>query len=172
MDTRSIAFTILESSLGRLLVAGTERGVCHVRFGQSDSELEAGLRGELPYARLRRDDVALKAWGEALLCRVDGREPRMDVPLDVAGSAFQRRVWNALRRIPAGRTRSYSDVAQAIGRPTAVRAVANACAENPVALEVPCHRVVPKSGGTGRYRWGNERKRLLLERERRASLPA
>jgi AraC family transcriptional regulator of adaptative response/methylated-DNA-[protein]-cysteine methyltransferase len=165
MTTPSIAFTIRDTALGALLVAASERGVCHVRFGESEAELERALARELPAARLERDDVRLAAWAGALARAVAGDGDAGDVPLDVAGSRFQRRVWDALRAIPRGRTLAYADVAAALGAPRAVRAVANACAANPVALAIPCHRVVPRSGGTGGYRYGAWRKAALLASE-------
>jgi AraC family transcriptional regulator of adaptative response/methylated-DNA-[protein]-cysteine methyltransferase len=166
MQQRSIAWTIAETSLGRLLVAATERGVCHVRFGESEEELEMAVRHEFPFAPVRRDDARVARFREALVARVEGVDPDAPIPVDVSGSAFQRRVWDALLRIPAGRTRSYADVAASLGQPRAARAVARACAANPVAVVIPCHRVVPRSGDLGGYRWGTERKCALLERER------
>jgi AraC family transcriptional regulator of adaptative response/methylated-DNA-[protein]-cysteine methyltransferase len=168
MESRSIEYTIVECSLGRLLVAGTERGVCNVRFGEHDDELEHGLAAEFPFASLRRNDVRLKPWSESLVRYVDGHARHLDVPLHVRGSRFQRRVWDALRAIPRGSTRSYADVARTIALPRGARAVARACATNPVAVLIPCHRVVASDGSAGGYRWGTERKRALLERERAA----
>jgi len=168
MTAPSVAFTFRETVLGLLLVAASERGVCHVRFGEDEGELAAGLRQELPAARLERDDARLAAWADALARATAGSGEALDVPLDVAGSRFQRRVWDALRAIPRGRTLHYADVAAALGAPRAVRAVARACAANPVALAVPCHRVVPKSGGVGGYRYGAWRKQALLAGEARA----
>jgi AraC family transcriptional regulator of adaptative response/methylated-DNA-[protein]-cysteine methyltransferase len=165
MDCTDIAWTLRDTTLGLLLVAASERGVCLVRFGESAAELEAALARELPWAALRRDDAGLARWSDLLARAVEGRGEATSLPLDVAGSRFQRRVWDALRAIPRGATRSYADVAQALGAPRAVRAVANACAANPTALAVPCHRVVPRSGGAGGYRWGVWRKRALLARE-------
>ena len=165
MTTPSIAFTIRDTALGHLLVAASERGVCHVRFGESEAELEHALARELPSARLERDDARLAGWAGALARAAAGEGDAGEVPLDVAGSRFQRRVWDALRAIPRGRTLAYGDVAAALGAPHAARAVANACAANPVALAIPCHRVVPKSGGTGGYRYGAWRKRALLAGE-------
>jgi len=164
-----IAYTVVPCALGRLLVATTERGICRVGLGSGAEELEAGLRAEFPAAELRRDRRALAAAVGAILRYLDGRAEPLDLPLDVRATAFQRRVWEALRRIPYGATRSYGDVARAIGRPTAVRAVARACATNPVALLIPCHRVVSADGGPSGYRWGVARKRTLLEREQAAA---
>src|SRR5207247_1714778 len=136
------------SALGRLLVATTDRGICRVSLGSGAEELEAGLRAEFPAAELRRDRRALAAAVGAILRYLDGRQGTapLDLPLDVRATAFQRRVWEALRRIPYGSTRSYTEVARAIGRPSATRAVARACATNPAALVIPCHRVVSADG--------------------------
>jgi AraC family transcriptional regulator of adaptative response/methylated-DNA-[protein]-cysteine methyltransferase len=163
-----IMYTTTTSPLGSLLVAATERGLCTVRFGESVAELEQALVREFPAATIRRDDPALRPWVDALVRYLDGRQPQLDLPLDVQATAFQSRVYEALRAIPYGSTRSYSQVAQAIGQPTAVRAVAHACATNPVALVIPCHRVVRDDGNLGGYRWGVERKRALLTQEAQA----
>src|SRR5213592_4619784 len=157
-----IAFTVVPCALGRLLVAATPRGICRVSLGSGADDLEAGLAAEFPAAQLRRDRGALAASVGALLRYLDGHAE----PLDVRATAFQRRVWEALRRIPYGTTRSYTDIARAIGKPSATRAVARACATNPAALVIPCHRVVRADGGLGGYRWGVARKRALLEQER------
>jgi AraC family transcriptional regulator of adaptative response/methylated-DNA-[protein]-cysteine methyltransferase len=164
-----IMYTTTASPLGSLLVAATERGLCTVRFGESIADLEQALVREFPAATIQRDDAALRPWVDALVRYLDGRQPQLDLPLDVQATAFQSRVYEALRAIPYGSTRSYSQVAQAIGRPTAVRAVAHACATNPVALVIPCHRVVRDDGSLGGYRWGVERKRSLLTQEARAA---
>jgi AraC family transcriptional regulator of adaptative response/methylated-DNA-[protein]-cysteine methyltransferase len=162
-----IAFDVVASPLGLLLVAATERGLCSVRFDDDEAALTASLAAEFPTARIERDAAAARPWVAQVLGHLDGREGAVDGPLDAAGTDFQRLVWETLRAIPAGETRTYGEVARAIGRPTAARAVARACAENPVALIVPCHRVVRGDGGLGGYRWGLERKRALLDRERR-----
>jgi AraC family transcriptional regulator of adaptative response/methylated-DNA-[protein]-cysteine methyltransferase len=164
-----ISYTIAGCLLGRLLVAGTEKGVCSVRLGDSDAELEANLLSEYPAADVNRDDEALSEWVEQLLSHLNGERPHLDLPLDVQATAFQWSVWEKLREIPYGSTRSYSDVARAMGRPTATRAVARACAANPVALVIPCHRVVREDKSLGGYRWGIERKQALLEHERSAA---
>ena len=164
-----IGYTIVASPLGRLLVGATERGVSAVCLGTSDGALEAILRDEFPAAEIARDDAALAGWVGDIVAHLDGRRPHLDLPVDVRATAFQRAVWEALCAIPYGETRSYSDVAQAIGRPKAVRAVANACAANPVALVVPCHRVVRADGAAGGYRWGVKRKKTLLAAERAAA---
>jgi AraC family transcriptional regulator of adaptative response/methylated-DNA-[protein]-cysteine methyltransferase len=161
----TITCTVLPCTLGRLLVASTARGVCAVKLGDSEAALVADLRTEFPKADIRRDGTANR-WARAIVAALD-RRPAVspDVPLDVQSTAFQWQVWKALREIPPGQVRTYAEVASAIGQPKAVRAVARACAANPVALVVPCHRVVPAAGGTGGYRWGPERKARLLESE-------
>jgi AraC family transcriptional regulator of adaptative response/methylated-DNA-[protein]-cysteine methyltransferase len=159
-----IRYAIVSSSLGRVLVAATPRGLCRVAIAATDEELAAILRAEFPAAQLVRDDAGLKQATKAVVDLADGRAAR-EIPTDVRGTVFQQRVWKALRQIPAGSTRTYTEVARSIGRPSAVRAVARACATNPIALVVPCHRVVPAAGGVGGYRWGSERKARLLERE-------
>ncbi|MFZ1136862.1 MAG: bifunctional DNA-binding transcriptional regulator/O6-methylguanine-DNA methyltransferase Ada [Candidatus Korobacteraceae bacterium] len=164
----TIQYAMVASPLGRVLVAATPRGLCAVRFGESASELERELREEFSAAEVRRDDAALQPYVQPLLASLRGEDTTIDLPLDIRATAFQKRVWEALRTIPAGETRSYTDVARTIGNPKAVRAVARACASNPVAVVVPCHRVVSKSGESSGYRWGVERKKKLLEQERRA----
>lgn len=160
-----INYAIAVCSLGRLLVAATEKGVCAVRLGDSDATLETEFLREYPAAEVHRYDESLSEWIRQLLSHLDGERPHLDLPLDVQATAFQWRVWEKLREIPYGSTRSYSDVARAIGQPSATRAVARACATNPVALVIPCHRVVREDKSLGGYRWGIERKRALLERE-------
>jgi AraC family transcriptional regulator of adaptative response/methylated-DNA-[protein]-cysteine methyltransferase len=162
-----ISYAISSSPLGRLLVAATERGVCAISLGEHDRELELRLCKEYPAATISRDRGQLTQWTRQVLDHLAGRLPRLDLPLDVRATAFQWQVWSALAEIPRGETRSYGQVAAAIGRPGAVRAVARACATNPVALAIPCHRVVPASGGVGGYRWGAGRKKRLLAREQR-----
>ena len=162
----NIDYAIADSRLGRLLVAATERGVCSVQLGDADEELEAALRAEYPAANVTRDETRLGDAVEGLLSHLEGSQPDLRLPLDLQATAFQLRVWEELRRIPYGSTRSYAEVAEAIGRPTAARAVARACATNPVALVTPCHRVVRSGGGAGGYRWGVARKERLLEQER------
>jgi AraC family transcriptional regulator of adaptative response/methylated-DNA-[protein]-cysteine methyltransferase len=161
-----IGYTLAGTPFGRLLLAATERGVCAVSLGSADDELVAELEAEFPAAELRRDDAAPRAWLEAVLANLAGEVPPVPLPLDVAATAFQQRVWAALQQIPYGATRTYAEVAEAIGAPKAVRAVAHACATNPVATVIPCHRVVRSDGGLGGYRWGIERKRQLLEAEK------
>jgi AraC family transcriptional regulator of adaptative response/methylated-DNA-[protein]-cysteine methyltransferase len=162
----TIMFATAPTPLGRMLVAATERGLCAVRFGESVTELERGLRSEFHAATVQRDDAAMRRYVEPLLASLGGEKTMIDLPLDVRATAFQQKVWETLQRIPRGETRSYTEVAREIGDPKAVRAVARACASNPVALAVPCHRVVRSDGDLAGYRWGLERKRKLLERER------
>ncbi len=165
----SIHYTTAASPLGRLLVARTERGVCAVSLADSDRALEVRLRQEYPLAEVRRDRNGLAASVRALLRHLAGRQPRLDLPLDVRGTAFQIRVWEELRRIPYGQTRSYGEVARAIGKPKAARAVGAACGSNPVPLIIPCHRVVRGGGALGGYGLGLPRKRALLAQERAGS---
>ncbi|HJS43237.1 MAG TPA: bifunctional DNA-binding transcriptional regulator/O6-methylguanine-DNA methyltransferase Ada [Gemmatimonadales bacterium] len=162
-----IAYVTVPTSLGRLLVAASDRGVCRIALGDDAAALAADLLAEFPAARVVQDKSGtLHGWVTSILAYLDGREPHLDLPLDLRATAFQRRVWQELQRIPFGKTRTYADVARSIGRPTATRAVARACATNPVALVIPCHRVVRSDGELGGYRWGVERKGMLLERER------
>ena len=162
----SIQYTIVDSALGRLLVAATERGVCAVAMGTSDRELARNLAREYPAATIVPGAGSFTVWTKEILARLAGRRPRVDLPLHVQATAFQWQVWQALAAIPYGETRSYGQIASAIGRPQAVRAVARACATNPVAVAIPCHRVVARSGAVSGYRWGVERKKALLARER------
>jgi AraC family transcriptional regulator, regulatory protein of adaptative response / methylated-DNA-[protein]-cysteine methyltransferase len=165
----TIQYAIIPSPLGRLLVAATPRGLCAVRFGEDASELEREVREEFRAAEIQRDDAALQPYLQPLLASLRGENATVDLPLDVRATAFQKKVWDALRRIPSGETRSYSQVAREIGDPKAVRAVARACASNPVALAVPCHRVVRNDGALAGYRWGIDRKKELLHQEQRGS---
>src|SRR5207248_5653994 len=142
----------------------THRGVCSVAMGASDASLIASLGREFPAAVIAEDAGRLSEWTAAVLSHLEGRAPRLDLPLDIQATAFQWQVWQALAAIPYGETRTYAEVAASIGRPRAVRAVARACATNPVAIAIPCHRVVPAAGGEGGYRWGGERKEALLAR--------
>ncbi|MGH9684928.1 MAG: bifunctional DNA-binding transcriptional regulator/O6-methylguanine-DNA methyltransferase Ada [Candidatus Acidiferrales bacterium] len=162
-----IRYTIAGSPLGRLLVAATDRGISALYLGESEPQLEASLRKEYPRAEVRRDRSGLEAWVETILAHLKGHEPHLDLPTDVQATAFQRRVWEELRRIPYGTTKTYSEVARAIGKPSAIRAVARACATNPVSVVVPCHRVVREDGNLAGYRWGLDRKRALLAHESR-----
>ena len=160
-----IAFAVVPCALGRLLVAATARGICRVGIGDDAPALERGLRAEFPAATIARDDDTLRSWVAEITAHLDGRQPHLDLPVDVRATAFQRRVWEALRKIPYGSTRSYSEIARAMGNAKATRAVARACATNPVAIVVPCHRVVRENGDLGGYRWGVERKRAMLKQE-------
>jgi AraC family transcriptional regulator, regulatory protein of adaptative response / methylated-DNA-[protein]-cysteine methyltransferase len=160
-----IAYGLAESSLGRVLIAATERGLSAVYLGDDDAALEKALHEEYPAAETRRHDAALGPWLASVLKVVEGGKPAADLPLDVLATAFQWRVWQALREIPRGETRSYAEVAATIGAPTATRAVARACATNRVSVVIPCHRVVASDGSPSGYRWGVERKKALLERE-------
>jgi AraC family transcriptional regulator of adaptative response/methylated-DNA-[protein]-cysteine methyltransferase len=165
----AIAYTIAGTPLGRVLVATTERGVCAVELGANDDEVLAALQHDFPHASIARGDTEHSEWINAVVGAV--RDPRQvgiaRIPLDMQGTAFQQQVWRALRDIPAGSRRSYSEIAKAIGRPTASRAVARACAKNRLAVVVPCHRVVRGDGDLAGYKWGTERKKRLLDSESR-----
>ena len=161
-----IGFAIATSPLGRLLAAATSKGVCFVGIGEDDRVLEAELRAEFPQAAaIRRDEGRLGSAMATILAYLGGSRPHIDLPVDIRATAFQRLVWEELRRIPYGETRSYGEIAEAVGAPRAVRAVGRACATNPVALVIPCHRVVREDGSLSGYRWGLARKQALLERE-------
>jgi AraC family transcriptional regulator, regulatory protein of adaptative response / methylated-DNA-[protein]-cysteine methyltransferase len=165
----SITHVTVESPLGLLMIGATDQGICFVQFGESESRLAEALRKEYPDAEVEpmgAPSREFRQWIEALNGYLAGEPPRLDLPLDVQATAFQMRVWNYLQSIPRGEVRSYHEVAAAIGRPSAARAVAGACAANRVALLIPCHRVIRGSGELGGYRWGAERKRKLLELER------
>ncbi|HEV7684030.1 MAG TPA: bifunctional DNA-binding transcriptional regulator/O6-methylguanine-DNA methyltransferase Ada [Pyrinomonadaceae bacterium] len=164
----AINYAIVETPLGRLLVAATNKGVCSVMLGDSDAALKADLFKEFPSADIRLDEKPLRSSVSAIVKHLKSNSPHIDLPLDIRATAFQRQVWEALRAIPYGQTHSYSEVAKAIGQQKAVRAVARACATNPVALVIPCHRVIREDKSLGGYRWGLERKKKLLEREARA----
>ena len=165
-----ITFTIADSPLGRLLVAATERGVCSVTLGDSDSELTRALFAEYPEASIDSKDTSigpsLNLWLNCVLDSLKDEQQRVELPMDIQATAFQWRVWEELRRIPFGSTRSYQEIAKAIGKPNAVRAVARACASNRLALVIPCHRVIREDKNLGGYRWGIERKKKLLKQER------
>jgi len=163
----TVRYACADSPLGRMLIAATDKGVCAIQFARSDGELLEGLKREFPFAVRKPDDGGLQAWVAALLAQMNGSESNAALPLDIRATAFQRRVWTYLQSIPFGATRSYGDVAKAIGQPTVSRAVARACATNPVAIAIPCHRVVREDGNVSGYRWGVERKKALLELERR-----
>jgi AraC family transcriptional regulator of adaptative response/methylated-DNA-[protein]-cysteine methyltransferase len=163
-----IHYTIVDSPLGRLLVGATDRGISALYLGEKDAGLESALRKEYPRAEIDSDSAGSKnldGWLSKILAHLRGKEPHLNLPTDVQATAFRRRVWEELKRIPYGATRTYSEVARAIGHPKAIRAVASACATNPVSVVVPCHRVVRADGKLAGYRWGLERKRALLEHE-------
>ncbi len=162
-----LQYATASCALGRVLVAATAKGICSVALGDADAPLVAALRDEFPHASIARAPREMRAWVAQIVEHLAGRLPHLELPLDVRATAFQWQVWNALRTIPRGDTRTYADVATAIGRPRSARAVARACATNPVALLIPCHRIVPAAGGVGGYRWGSSRKQALLTRERR-----
>lgn len=164
----AIDYSVATTPLGWLLVARTVKGICAVRLGDDPGHLESNLATEYPRGRITRDDAALQPVIDQIVESVTGQAPHLDLPLDIQATTFQRRVWEALRAIPRGEIRTYGQIATAIGQPAAVRAVGRACGANPVALAIPCHRVVGADGGLGGYRWGIERKRQLLETERAA----
>ena len=166
----ALRYTTLATPLGRLLVAATERGICSVALGDDDDALLAALRNEFPHASIERVDAGRDDWLAMMIARVNARignqaAPASLPPIDIRATAFQWRVWQALQSIPSGETRSYSQIANEIGAPTSMRAVANACGRNRLAVVVPCHRVIREDGSLGGYRWGIARKAALLERE-------
>ncbi len=161
----TLRFAVGQTALGAILVAATDRGVCDIRLGEDPDALVTAIQARFPEARLVGADPEFEQWMARVVGLVDAPEDASGLPLDIQGTAFQQRVWQALRAIPPGRTFSYAEIAAAIGRPTAARAVATACAANTLALAIPCHRVVRADGGLGGYRWGVARKRALLERE-------
>lgn len=167
-----VRYAIARSELGLLLAAATSRGICRVAFGTSRKALVASLAQEFPGARLEANRRALEPLVTELLRRVEGARPGAAIPLDIRATAFQAQVWRALQRVAHGETRSYADVAASVRRPSAVRAVAAACAANPVAVAVPCHRVVRSDGRLGGYRWGARRKARLLAAERACAADA
>lgn len=160
-----IRYTIADSPLGRMLIAATDKGICSIQFADSDDELEHGLRHEFPFANRRREDEKMNVIRKQLLRHMKGERLSSSLPLDIQATAFQKKVWAYLQKIPFGSTRSYAAVAKGISQPSATRAVARACATNPVAVAIPCHRVVRENGDLGGYRWGMERKKALLELE-------
>ncbi|HVW78257.1 MAG TPA: bifunctional DNA-binding transcriptional regulator/O6-methylguanine-DNA methyltransferase Ada [Alloacidobacterium sp.] len=164
----AIRYSISDTPLGKMLVAATENGICAVAFGSLESELEDDLALRFPASARSRDERELGSAVQQILAQMTEHPVALELPLDVRATAFQRRVWEALRRIPRGETRTYAQIAREIGQPTAVRAVARACATNPVAVVVPCHRVIGSDGTLTGYRWGVERKKKLLEMEREA----
>ncbi len=165
-DGADIRFAVGECSLGAILVARSERGVCAILMGDDPEALTRELQDRFPRANLIGGDKGFEQVVAQVVGFVEAPGAGLDLPLDVRGTAFQKRVWQALRRIPAGKTVSYTELAKRIGLPKSVRAVAGACAANPIAVAIPCHRVVRHDGGLSGYRWGVERKRALIERER------
>src|SRR5438093_1834666 len=161
-----IGYTIAKSPLGKILVAATERGVSAVYLGDRENTMIAELREEYPRAEIAPATDSFQRWVREIVQRIEGKQPRLELPLDLQATAFQRRVWQELQRIPRGRTRTYSQVARSLGQPKAVRAVARACATNPVSIVVPCHRVIREDGALAGYRWGLSRKEQLLRKER------
>jgi AraC family transcriptional regulator of adaptative response/methylated-DNA-[protein]-cysteine methyltransferase len=164
---QSIAFCCFPTPLGTVLVAATPRGVCSIKLGDDAAKLRRLLGEEFSQAELAEEPSALQPFREKILSFLAGDQSLAKVPVDVRGTVFQRKVWEELRRIPAGETRTYQEIARAIGAPAAVRAVGSACGANPVALLVPCHRAIRTDGGLGGYAWGLARKKRLLELERR-----
>lgn len=163
-----INYTIVDSRLGKLMVAATEKGICTVSFGDDADQLKNELKKEFFAASVENNDAVLKDSVTAILKSLDGEKTILNLPLDLRASAFQMRVWAELRKIPYGETRSYGEIAEKLGSPKSVRAVARACATNPVALVTPCHRVIAADGKLSGYRWGIERKQQLLQQEKKA----
>jgi AraC family transcriptional regulator, regulatory protein of adaptative response / methylated-DNA-[protein]-cysteine methyltransferase len=161
-----IKYAIAPSPLGKVLVGSTERGVSAVYLGDSEPSLVSELREEYPRAEIGMAKSFFQRWVREVVSRIEGNQPGMELPLDLQATAFQRRVWQELQKIPLGKTRTYTQVARSLGQPTAVRAVARACARNPVSIVVPCHRVIRGDGSLAGYRWGLSRKEQLLATER------
>jgi AraC family transcriptional regulator, regulatory protein of adaptative response / methylated-DNA-[protein]-cysteine methyltransferase len=159
-----IAYALANTTLGKVLVAATERGVSAVYLGGNEKSLVEELRNEYAKAEIVRR-ASNENWLNEIVRRVEGNPPSIELPLDVQATAFQRRVWQELQKIPRGTTRTYTQVAKSLGKPRSVRAVARACATNPVSIVVPCHRVIRTDGTLAGYRWGLTRKEKLLERE-------
>src|SRR5271156_2057305 len=170
-DGATIAYAFVSSALGRLLMAGTSRGICSAAMGEADPTLVAELRGDYPLATIRvadpnrREDSRIGLWADALAAYTAGNSKMPAPPMDIRGTPFQFAVWEQLRAIPAGETRSYSEIARRVGRPRAIRAVGTAHGANPISIIIPCHRAIRASGHLGGYRWGLERKRQLLAME-------
>ena len=165
----TIGYVVAKSSLGKILVGATERGISAVYLGDAEAKLIEELHAEYPQAELFAGGDSFGRWVQEIVHRVEGNPPRVELPLDLQATAFQRRVWQELQRIPRGSTRTYTQVARALGNPKSVRAVARACATNPVSIVVPCHRVIREDGGLAGYRWGLSRKEQLLAQERGAN---
>ena len=166
-----IFYTVKDTALGKMLLAGTDQGVAGLAFADDETDLLTFLTSEFPGAELLQEDSRMALWTEVIHAYLDGDLQQVQqlagLPLDVRATAFQAKVWEALRQIPAGETRTYTEVAHSLGQPTAVRAVARACATNPVSLITPCHRVVRSDGSLAGYRWGLTRKQALLDMEHR-----
>jgi AraC family transcriptional regulator of adaptative response/methylated-DNA-[protein]-cysteine methyltransferase len=161
-----IVYSVVTCSLRYLLVATTNKGICAIKLGDRPQELIKILTDEFQQATIIRDDQNHQDWIKKILNLITGKNPDPDLPLDIRGTAFQQQVWQAIRKIPYGETRTYNEIAQDLGKPTANRAIGNACGANPVALIIPCHRVVRNDGSLGGYRWGIERKQKLIEQEK------
>lgn len=161
-----IRYAVVRSPLGKILVGATERGVSAVYLGDAESALVKELREEYPRAEISPAEGDFSQWVRAIVRHLEGKQPHLELPLDVQATAFQRRVWQELQHIPYGETRTYSQVARGLGKPRAIRAVARACATNPVSIVVPCHRVIRRDGSLAGYRWGIGRKEKLLGQER------
>jgi AraC family transcriptional regulator of adaptative response/methylated-DNA-[protein]-cysteine methyltransferase len=164
-DGLRLRFSVVTTHLGWVLVAASERGICAIDFGESPAALEETLARRFPAATITKDDVDFASWVRKVTAFLESPRTGLDLPLDIQGTAFQRRVWQALKSIPFGSTTSYAEIAVKIGKPKAVRAVAQACAANKIAVAIPCHRVVRSNGDLGGYRWGRERKRKILAME-------
>lgn len=164
-SVRSLTFTIGNCSLGKLLLAASERGICALLLGDDEQAVRDELHTYFPLAATSVADAALAAWLTQVIELIENPKGKLDLPLHVRGTIFQQRIWQALQDIPAGKTLSYTQLAAKIGQPKAARAVASACANNTIAVLIPCHRVVRGDGSLSGYRWGVERKRQLLERE-------
>ncbi len=160
-----IRYAVARTTLGLALIAATDRGICSVRFGESEAALIEELQAGFPRAEIVPADSGFDKWVRGAVACIDDPKAARDLPLDIRGTAFQQRVWQALREIPAGTTRTYAELAARAGSPKAVRAAGSACGANPVAVLVPCHRAVRADGGLGGYRWGVERKKRLLDKE-------
>ena len=160
-----IFYTIVPCSLGYLLVATTDKGICAIKLGDNSEELVKILADQFNQATIIRDDKSHQDWIEQILNFIAGKESNLDLPIDIHGTAFQQQVWQALRNIPPGETRTYQEIAEDLGKPKATRAIGNACGANPIPLIIPCHRVVCSDGSLGGYHWGIGRKQKLIERE-------
>jgi AraC family transcriptional regulator of adaptative response/methylated-DNA-[protein]-cysteine methyltransferase len=168
---QKIYYSVVKCPLGLLLLAATKKGICSVRIGDSQRDLVDELKKEFNNAQINETDSEISKWPQMLIDYLSGSAPWPKLPYDIKATAFQRKVWDHLRTIPEGQTMHYSEIASAIGQPKAARAVARACSANPAAIIIPCHRVVPKTGGVGGYRWGPERKINLLDMEKKNRVP-